>query len=373
MNENQSKPLVYLDQNALDFILKNGKEGCYEYFREKLQVVYSDFTFREIYRAGHNANDESKALEFINVLDKLNAQHIKLCQLEDSSFGIWRSFISPLEHFQYFVEFELTFDKFFNPTILVNQAFYNGIEDYKVFGEQQKSNLIEISSFLKNKISEMEELKQNMSAEGLRGKFEEIDNFINDFKQKVTLLDKEIPAFNANVDFTNQMFEDMNSEKDANKAYQEYFNIDINNLKKINSFDLLPKIFQYIQQQNPNMNNDIDTFFNLGNNQRVFQKVLAIYSHLNLLGYYQDKKLKDRDRFMSSWIDMNHASLACFCDYLITNDEPFVTKTKVAYEYLNVMTKIYGIKIDESGEIINLVQKYDIFEQLEKIKAISSN
>lgn len=39
MSENQSKPLAYLDQNSLDFILKNGKEGCYEYFRENLQVV----------------------------------------------------------------------------------------------------------------------------------------------------------------------------------------------------------------------------------------------------------------------------------------------------------------------------------------------
>lgn len=366
MNENQAKPLAYLDQNALDFILKNGEEGCYEFFRKNLQVVYSDFTLREIHKAGLNANNEVKSLEFVNVLEMLNAQHIKLCQLEDGSFNIWRSFKTPIEHYQYFIEFEMPFDKFLNPMILVNQAFYNGISDYKAFGEQQKFNILEIFSFLKSKVAELEELKKNMTAEELEDKSEEIDSFINDYKQKIALLDKEIPEFNANVDFTNQIFEDMNAEKDAHKAYQDYYNIDINNLKKINSFDLLTKIFEYLQQQNPKLNTDINTFFNLHPNQQVFQKVLAIYTHLNLLGYYPDKKLKNQDRFISSYIDTNHASLACFCEYLITNDEPFIAKTKVAYEYLNVMTRIYGIRIDEKGEMISLISKYDLFKLLDK-------
>lgn len=363
MSENQSKPLAYLDQNALDFILKNGKDGCYEFFRENLQVVYSDYTLREIYKAGKNANDDSKALEFINVLDKLKAQPIKLFQKEDGSYTIGRSpDILPLECYLYFVELELPFDKFLNPTILTNQAFYNGIKNYEAFGEEQKSNILEISNFLKDQLSEIENIKQNMIFENLWYNSKEIDIFINDYKQKIALLDKEIPAFNANVDFTNQIFEDMNAEKDINKAYQEYFNVDINNLKKINDFDLLPKIFQYIQQQNPEMNTNIDAFFNLGDELQVFQKVLIIYSHLNLLGYYQDKKLKDKDRFMSSWIDMNHASLACFCEFLITNDESFIKKAKVAYEYLKVMTQIYSIHADETGKTISLIKKYDILE-----------
>jgi len=42
---------------------------------------------------------------------------------------------------------------------------------------------------------------------------------------------------------------------------------------------------------------------------------------------------------------MSHASYGCFCEYLITRDEAFAQKTNIAYEYLNIATQVFWLKL----------------------------
>ena len=108
-----------------------------------------------------------------------------------------------------------------------------------------------------------------------------------------------------------------------------------------------------LQQNNAELVNfELDDFFQLkkGLNSEsefyIFQKVNQIYIMLNLIGYYQDEGIhKKEKRFIASFSDMSHASYACFCEYLFTRDKNFSIKVRVAYEYLNVATKVVNIEV----------------------------
>ncbi|MCO8079592.1 hypothetical protein [Acinetobacter lwoffii] len=123
-------------------------------------------------------------------------------------------------------------------------------------------------------------------------------------------------------------------------------------LQKIKLPNALNQIWRLLQENNPELeNNELDDFFQLknligsGQEYYIFQKVNQIYTILNLIGYYQDEGLHKEKRFIASFSDMSHASYGCFCEYLITRDEAFAQKTNVAYEYLNIATQVFWLKL----------------------------
>ncbi|GAB3215628.1 hypothetical protein [Pseudaeromonas pectinilytica] len=67
----QGKAVAYLDQNILDVFVKYGMIDFACMLRDTYQVVYSDETLKEIKRSGDYAE------KFLNVLNNLNAFHIK--------------------------------------------------------------------------------------------------------------------------------------------------------------------------------------------------------------------------------------------------------------------------------------------------------
>jgi len=59
---------------------------------------------------------------------------------------------------------------------------------------------------------------------------------------------------------------------------------------------------------------------------------------LNTLGYYPDSKVHKERRFIAAASDNSHASIASFCNFLLSNDENFIKKVNAAYEYLEIPT-----------------------------------
>lgn len=83
-------------------------------------------------------------------------------------------------------------------------------------------------------------------------------------------------------------------------------------------------------------------------NKSIENKIFYAYTQLNWLGYYADdfdKQKKGKDRFNSSQNDMKHASYAHIANFLISNDEKFLKKTIVSYEFANVKTIVCAPEI----------------------------
>ncbi|MBQ0794209.1 MAG: hypothetical protein KBT81_16785, partial [Oleispira antarctica] len=111
--------------------------------------------------------------------------------------------------------------------------------------------------------------------------------------------------------------------------------------------NVLVKIWNELKKTPPYFDNviDIDDFFQLKKNpiypeQPYYkhQKVTAIYNMLNTLGYYPDSNVHKERRFTAAMSDNGHASIASFSNILLSNDESFIKKVRVAYEYLEIST-----------------------------------
>lgn len=51
LNSYAGLPTIYLDHNILDYLLKHQSSKLTDYFRDKLQVVYSNETLKEVERS----------------------------------------------------------------------------------------------------------------------------------------------------------------------------------------------------------------------------------------------------------------------------------------------------------------------------------
>ena len=77
--------------------------------------------------------------------------------------------------------------------------------------------------------------------------------------------------------------------------------------------------------------------FNLLKNNTFEVKVKLLYWVLDLLKYKSEDKNKP---FSNIDTDAHHIYLACFCDYLISNDKRMRGKAKVIFEYFHCVTKV---------------------------------
>lgn len=78
------------------------------------------------------------------------------------------------------------------------------------------------------------------------------------------------------------------------------------------------------------------------------EKIHAIYNMLNMVGYFPDTKQHNERRFVSAQSDAIHASMAGFCQVVVSRDERFVKKLGAALEYLNLNTQVFYVKTEEA-------------------------
>lgn len=66
---------------------------------------------------------------------------------------------------------------------------------------------------------------------------------------------------------------------------------------------------------------------------------------LNTLGYFPDSGVHKENRFVAASSDSGHASMASFCNVLLSRDVNFIKKVKAIYEFLDVPTAVHLVKV----------------------------
>lgn len=122
----------------------------------------------------------------------------------------------------------------------------------------------------------------------------------------------------------------------------DYNSIDFNDDLK-NS--ILKKSFiEYVNSNlNPNGNKEVTDYDFFTN----------AYFNLDLLGIIKEQTRKVKFRNVIN--DGFHSYYGAFCDYVVSNDEGFLKKSKALYKLLNIQTQV--LHIDEFAQSINLLRR----------------
>jgi len=344
MSEEQysGKPLAYLDQNILDAFLKAKDENksFIEEFKSKVQVVYSDITLQEIHLAGSEYSQF-----FLQLLQDINAHHISI-QIDQN----WKptntlrgSLKSPFHHYQIFLE-NRQYDEMLVQCKMNTFALYGGIKDFHQLADQQIINQHNLLNDLENQLNILKEI---------RNKDPIVLQFIKQKEEELDSLKCKIPTFENSVTFSTEKLKEANCKLDAHLAFRKALGINIDKIKEINFPNVIEKIWKSIQLNNNILKNiEFHDFCQINFDPTAyereltdFEKIHAIYSILNLIGYMPEKKVKNEAKFIASDRDISHVAYACLCSYFITNDERLLNKSRAIYEYLNIDTEVLEISV----------------------------
>jgi len=326
----ENKQTVYLDQNILDVLTKHKVDELRKPLTEDLQVVYSDETLKEIRRSkGFESN-------FLYTLKTLNAKHLKV-DVEHDFTMTNRASITERNPFDAYNEYCYRCD----------ESISNGMENslfqflFKLNGGRPEDSLNTIVSDIHIKLLEQLDMAINHSGDLPKHSQDLLKKMIGSIK-------KELPGVFDN--FENLMLEC--GQDGRHLSWVEKFRSEIGfgpkELNNIEPPNVLIQIWEKLSSS-PSLsqsNIDIDEFFKLKENPLNpsepyynHQKVTTIYNMLNFVGYYPDSKMHKERRFIAASSDNNHASMASFCDFLLSHDDSFIKKTKAAFEYLGISTK----------------------------------
>jgi hypothetical protein len=333
------KPTVYLDQNILDLFVKDIALDFASTLRNDYQVVYSDETLKEVKRSGAHAP------RFLKILNKFEALQLKICFDQPGFIETDRATLTPRDAFEAYDEY------------CQNMACYSDIQNameqwlFKFCGGRVGDNISLIHAEQKEVFSSLMDLMCENAAE-LSDDVPEIEDILNECRVQMET------KLCVTLDETERLMK-QNIVDDKNwsgiKDFRNAVKLGPKELNNITPPNVLQKIWNEYRAIAPysTMSNNIEDFFGLSKNaiypDRPFfkhQKVVAIYNMLNTLGYYQDSKVHKERRFTASLSDTSHASLASFCNILISRDEYFVNKARAAYEFLEISTLVQFVNLE---------------------------
>ena len=354
------KPSMYLDQNALDKLRKRGTDGHFSALKDKYSFVYSNSTLREIHKAGVNADDSEKIVEFIILLTKLEATYFQLPDIS-SNFDArpYECTDTPYNVYLKFLDEDLRYDEFTQPMEKMGLAVHNGIGDYDKFGDIQISSMLTLKDFLSDNLATLELESENCTNEDTKP---HLEAYINLCHQRIQLLELKLYDFQKGVRFISEKFKEANQDQSMSKTFRDAYCINVDNLKKVEGFNALNRIFVYLDDVKPESFPQLRKLYNdiFDEEKRIFNRIFIIYDFLNLIGYYPDESLNKENKFLRSNLDRSHATLGCFCDIFVTHDKRFIKKMKVIYENFNIATKIYDIEVLDDQTSFKVL--YDLAE-----------
>ena len=332
----QGKPTVYLDQNMLSMFVKHETKGFGQKLIENYQVVYSDETIKEIKRSTGFEKD------FLSLLNELKAYHLKIVLEQPGFKDTDQATITERDAFEAYEEY------------CQNETEFGKIENsmqqwlFKFSGGRLGESISDIHA---EQIEAFSDLMDNMFdySEGLPSELRNhvveysqlmIDQLKSTLKETEALMEKDTP------DSRN-----WNGIKEFRQAL-EMGPRELNNIAPPNVLEKIWNIYKVLLPTNEHIK-DLEDFFRIKVNpiypDRPYykhQKVTGIYNMLNTLGYYPDSKVDKARRFVASMSDNSHASLASFCDVLLSRDKNFVKKVSAAYEYLNITTIVKHVVVN---------------------------
>lgn len=308
MTDNTKKPSMYLDQNALDKLRKRGTDAHFFALKDNYNIVYSNGTLREIHKAGVNANDSEKIAEFIVVLTKLEATYFQLPDISSNFVAKpYECIDTPCTVYLKFVDEVLRYDEFTQPMEKMGLAIHNGIEDYDEFSDIQTNTMLALNDFLLDNLAALELEVANCNDENTKP---HLETYINLCHQEVQVLESKLEDFQKDVKFVNKKFKEANQDQSMSKAFRDEYCINIDNLKKIEGFNALNRIFEYLDEVKPeNLPQLRELYSNIfDENKRIFNRIFIIYDFLNLIDYIMEPLILD---FEISVIKENHPTHHC--------------------------------------------------------------
>ncbi len=303
----------------------------------KFHVVYSDETLKEIKRSGENA------FKFIEILKKLEAYHVRI-NVEAGSFLIKGDATVNSTGVEYVYQDYLDRERAEEDDVVAAgnkwlHKFFGGqpnLDFASLYGEQRAtfSALVEkIESLGAETDDEVPGL-----AEVLRAKKTEL---LADFERSISEIES-------------RMQEDIGDGVDWSGVSDFRGSIQLGpvELNNIESPDVVKKIWELVQKKEEHFKNiSVEQFLSFkqaaAQPERALhthEKIHAIYNMLNMVGYFPDTKQHNERRFVSAQSDAIHASMAGFCQVVVSRDERFVKKLSAALEYLNLNTQVFFVK-----------------------------
>lgn len=329
----QGKPTVYLDQNILGLFVEGDYHDFAEKLKSNLQIVYSDETLKEIKRSENHSD------KFLSVLKDLDAYHLKLILEQPEFKETGKASITkrdPVEAFQEYCNSCSEYDD-------IQEAMEQWL--FKFSGGRAGEGLAEIHNEQKAAFSRL--------MRGLKSQLQELSKEVPDIELLFDEYEKEMSSKIAGaLDETERLLkENIANDKcwSGIKDFRAATGLGPKELNNIDTPGVLTKIWEKYKALPPfnSMNIGIEEFFGLKQNPICpdgpyfkYQKVNTIYNMLNTLGYWPDSKVHKERRFISALSDNSHASMASFCNVLISRDKAFVKKVRATYEYLEIPTLV---------------------------------
>ncbi|MGE8570991.1 MAG: hypothetical protein ACN6NW_03000 [Acinetobacter amyesii] len=344
--EYSGKPLAYLDQNILDLFTKkfDRNNDIYPYFNENFQVVYSDTTLGEIYKAFLNSKEEDKEniLEkYLNILEWLNAYHIRIAYNRNLEFldSCVISQASVRHWFNNYVENKIEWgfwDQHIYNQFLLSYQKHKNIDEIKREALLSYEKNLEKMRVAKDDLQNYPQLRYKAEA-----MYEQTYNSKANYEQSIERM-LSIIMQNAEQDKMSEIF-------------RNEMGISAKQLNNINMPHVVEKIWNLYKDKEGYQNFTIDDFWsinlletNKGRKFYKYEKINVIYNMMNFIGFYSDTKLDQVNGVQRSMSDFTHAQIASFCHFFFTNDKNLIKKVDAIYEYLDVPTRLARIDINSN-------------------------
>ena len=331
-----SKNTAYFDHNVLDNFLKYPEIALFKDISMEHQVVYSDEILREIRRSVGGENN------FLDALVELNAMHIRIFFDEnfDATGEAVLSAVNPYEAYEQLCRQESLVEK-------LNSSTQSSLR--KFYGDTTFSKFDELSD-------QGGEAFQNVLADLVKTVAEhpttDLELLMRLKGYAARTLASQIEAQRQ----TSAMMQRYRGDGEASSVsvYRNSVGIGPKQLNNVSYPNVIEKLWA-LHKPLPgyrDMGYSVDDFLGisylapgLSGVVTDFQKIIAAYNVLNIIGYHNDSGLKHTHRFTSSMSDATHVAYASFTDFLYSSDKGLLSKASAIYEFLNLKTKVCRLRI----------------------------
>lgn len=338
-NNYDGKPTAYLDHNILDLFVKTRDLPFASELREKYQIIYSDETLKEIKRTGDNGS------KFLEALENLEAMHLRIFVTE--SFKVTgRAILKELNPFDAFEDYckniEPIYEAMEKATAQSLLKFYGGRagSDFDEINREQIDSFGGLMNYISDRVDEVKDLVPGIDAE------------ISAYTKEMEKSFSEALA-QSTVELRKYIEDELNySGVQTYRNHMKIGPVQLNNIEPPNVIEKIWSVYKELDGYREN-NFSIERFLGLSKNpiynreMYLHEKVTSIYNVLNVIGYYPDSKMKHDRRFTAAMSDAGHAAISSFSDFLFSRDAAFIHKTRAAYEYLNVKTKVIEVTVSD--------------------------
>lgn len=332
------KPTLYLDQNILDLFVKNGVGGFGRQLMDNFQIVYSDETLKEIRRSVGYENN------FLNVLKDLGSYHLKIV-VEQPGFIITdKATVTSRDAFEAYEEYCSNDNEYGSIENSMNQWLFkfSGGRSGDSISDIHEEQLAAFSQLMGGMLDNVDELPAELRENIREYSALMMDQYRSTIHELEKTMSKDIP----DTKYWNGI-----------KSFRESMGIgpaELNNIEPPNAIEKIWDIFKAKLPEKDRIKS-LDDFFQIRINPiypdrpcHLHQKVTGMYNMLNTLGYFPDSKVHKERRFVAAMSDNSHASMASFCNLLLSRDENFIKKVRAIYEYLEVPTEVTLVTVNNA-------------------------